>query len=348
MDGPTRVLALARQALLRTQALYDLARTLTQAGSEDDVLHRVVSAPTTLLGVHRAVLITLNPEAELVRHFLVAGPGARYVQRPDWEELQGGLTGWALRERRVAVSPANYLDPRESPAVQARRQQTQCGGIVVLPLLLDGAVYGTLTVIHTPQAGDFSDDEVAWLEALTFQAMAALEGLRHAREQPQMAAPFDGLTGLPTALLADDRLRQAVARSRATHAPFALLLVDIGSLTEVNGRYGRASGDALLTQVAARLQDVVRPPNTVARRSGDGFMVLVEDLPGGSDARGVTALILGVFGAPFEVSGEALRVTASVGVALFPVDGTDPASLQQRAQVTLQQGKALGDPAGDT
>jgi len=344
MTDPIRVLAQARQALLRTQALYDLARSLMEASSEEEVLQRVVSAPTELLGVNRSVLIALDTESQVIRHFLVAGPGARYVQRPAWDELSTGLTGWVLRERQVAVSPQGYFDPRESPQVQLRRQQTHCGGIVVLPIEVGRAVCGTLTLIHAPQAGDFTDDEVAWLEALVYQAAAALDGQRH-RRQLHGLAPFDPLTGLPSPVLAEDRLRQAVARSQVSRLPFALMRVNIDHLTQINSRHARAVGDELLVQVARRLEQAVRPPNTVARLHGDEFLLLVENLHGEQGVFPAMNPVMNAFREPFTVGEHRLSVTASTGVAVFPFDGQDAQALQQHAGLALQTARRSGGAA---
>ena len=338
MTDSLSVLARARQTLLRTQALYDLARTLMAAGSEEDVLQRTVSAPVELLGVNRSVLITLDSGQRAVQHFLVTGPGSRYVQRPSWDELMGGLTGWAVRERQVALSPTDYLDPREGPEAQERRRQTHCGAIVVLPLLVEGAVYGTLTVINTPQVPDFSDEEVAWLEALGFQLTTALEGLRRS-QRPHPLQPFDALTGLPGPLLAEDRLRQAVFRSEVSGRPFALLLLNLDRLAWVNGQHGRAAGDELLVGVAARLREAVRPPDTVARPSGDEFLLLLEDLRDGRDLAAVVEMVTDVLCGPFSAGGERLTVTASVGGALYPTDGRDAAALGQHARSALEEAK---------
>lgn len=152
-------------------------------------------------------------------------------------------------------------------------------------------------------------------------------GLRAHLRQMGDVALRDPLTGLPNRALLDDRIEQALARAQRSGEPFALIVVDLDGFKEVNDLRGHRAGDAILCGLAARLEEVVRASDTVARVGGDEFVVLSL---GTSDELETATLVTRLRQAlrqPFTVDGTPIEIDASIGWALFPSHGATPDEL---------------------
>jgi diguanylate cyclase (GGDEF)-like protein/PAS domain S-box-containing protein len=156
-------------------------------------------------------------------------------------------------------------------------------------------------------------------------------------------AYFDALTGLPNRMLFDDRLAQALAHSRRRGARgLAILFLDLDRFKTVNETLGHGAGDELLRTAAARLTSVVRESDTVARLGGDDFLFLLPEIDDVEDAVRVARKVLAELVAPFSVHGHELHLTASVGIALSPLDGNDADTLVRNADTALYRAKEQG------
>jgi diguanylate cyclase (GGDEF)-like protein len=153
-------------------------------------------------------------------------------------------------------------------------------------------------------------------------------------------AYHDGLTGVANRALFRDRLDQAIAIAARTRATFAVLVVDLDGFKAVNDSLGHDAGDELLTAVARRFEEVLRPGDTIARFGGDEFGLLLD---GADDSRAVEVArrLLARLSEPLDVSGQ-LSLGASIGVALHPRDGEDGDELVRRADVAMYAAKEAG------
>jgi diguanylate cyclase (GGDEF)-like protein len=157
------------------------------------------------------------------------------------------------------------------------------------------------------------------------------EEQQYAQQKLYQLANYDSLTGLPNRNLFRDRLQQALSRARRHSSGMALYFLDLDGFKAVNDSAGHEAGDKLLKQVAERLLRTVREQDTVARLSGDEFVVLLEDTDTREDARRVMHQLHESFVEPFTIDDFQFMVTASIGLALYPVDGVDPEQLLRRA-----------------
>jgi diguanylate cyclase (GGDEF)-like protein len=163
-------------------------------------------------------------------------------------------------------------------------------------------------------------------------------------ERLQHLATHDALTGLPNRRLLLERLEHAGLRARRTHAAAAVLFVDLDRFKEVNDTYGHAAGDSLLTAVAGRLADLVRPGDTLARLYGDEFVLLCEDLRDRTDADALADRVRGAFDEPFAVGDTRLTISASVGIAFAgPGERVNP-GLLGRADSAMYDAKRSQRP----
>ena len=155
-------------------------------------------------------------------------------------------------------------------------------------------------------------------------------------------ARFDPLTGLINRFLFGDRLDSAIARARRDGGLVSLMFLDLDEFKAINDRYGHATGDGLLKQVAQRLVDSVRESDSVARLGGDEFTVVLEGNHRVEDAGNVATKILHSLAEPYIVGPHELFVTASVGIALYPVDGQTAQDLLRDADIAMYSAKAAG------
>jgi diguanylate cyclase (GGDEF)-like protein/PAS domain S-box-containing protein len=155
-------------------------------------------------------------------------------------------------------------------------------------------------------------------------------------------AQHDALTDLPNRVLCFDRLGQAIGQAQRRDWKVALLFIDLDRFKNVNDTLGHALGDELLRQAAARLAQCVREEDTVARLGGDEFGVILGDMTHAQDAALVAQKILERFAVPFTVGGHEAFVTASIGIASYPVDGADAATLGMNADAAMFRAKRRG------
>lgn len=153
--------------------------------------------------------------------------------------------------------------------------------------------------------------------------------------QLEQLAKFDMVTGLPNRALLEERLGQATVQARRRGVGSGVLFIDIDRFKLVNDTLGHQVGDELLSQFGKRLRDCVRPDDTVGRLGGDEFAVVITDLSRAEDAGIVAQKIVDAFAAPFDLQGHEVFVTASIGVAVFPGDGDDAASLLTCADMAM-------------
>lgn len=163
-----------------------------------------------------------------------------------------------------------------------------------------------------------------------------------AEERLQFMATHDGLTGLPNRLLLPDRVASALSRAQRHGHGVALLFLDLDEFKNVNDTLGHRIGDELLKSLARRLRASLRQSDLLVRLSGDEFVVVLEDLEGEGGPDRVAQKILDDVMRPFPIEGHEVQVSASLGYAVFPDDGTDPETLLRNADAAMYHAKELG------
>ena len=164
----------------------------------------------------------------------------------------------------------------------------------------------------------------------------------YAEEQIKHLAYHDALTNLPNRLLFKDRLTVALSHAHREQAHLAVLFLDLDRFKVINDSLGHNIGDQLLQAVAARVQACVRESDTVARLGGDEFTVLLPHLQRSEDAAPIAHKIIEAIRHPFHLEGREFFTTTSIGISLFPEDGTDAEELIKNADTAMYQAKELG------
>jgi diguanylate cyclase (GGDEF)-like protein/PAS domain S-box-containing protein len=161
-------------------------------------------------------------------------------------------------------------------------------------------------------------------------------------EQMRHQASHDALTGLPNRVLFADRLRQAIRVAQREHIRLAVLYFDLDKFKPVNDTYGHAAGDALLAAMARRVSGRLRDSDTLARIGGDEFVVLLPRCAGPDDARKVGENILAQLNREFVIEHNALRISGSIGYALYPDHSRDSDELLRLADEAMYEAKSNG------
>lgn len=205
---------------------------------------------------------------------------------------------------------------------------------------------------------DFSSftrkDEIADL-ARAFHTMA--DNLNTSHQKLHQHAFFDNLTGLFNRPMFHNVLTKAIAHAQRQHQRLAVLFIDVDGFKDVNDTLGHDHGDIVLQEIARRLHRSLRESDVlvlrdhdaaddetfgVARFGGDEFSVILTDLQRALDARHVAERILQVMAQPFSVAEQVFHLSASIGIALFPDDGSEAGALLKNADIAMYQAKAQG------
>lgn len=166
--------------------------------------------------------------------------------------------------------------------------------------------------------------------------------LEESRLHAQHRAMHDDLTGLGNRAMFEQRLDEALARSRRHRTLLALLYIDLDRFKQVNDTLGHPAGDALIRQVARRLVAEVRGYDIVARLGGDEFAILIGEPEGRASIESICSRIVAELERPFDLSGSQAFIGASIGVAVAPVDGLDRTELTRKADIALYKAKTEG------
>jgi diguanylate cyclase (GGDEF)-like protein/PAS domain S-box-containing protein len=165
---------------------------------------------------------------------------------------------------------------------------------------------------------------------------------RRAEQKIEFLAYHDPLTGLPNRVLLQDRLQQAIAHAERSRTSVALVFMDLDNFKKVNDSLGHAAGDALLGEVARRLRACVRESDTISRQGGDEFVLILGELHGGEGSLPVLTKVMEALQEPYLHEGNELSTSASIGISLYPEDGSDFEALSKKADMAMYRAKEAG------
>ena len=166
---------------------------------------------------------------------------------------------------------------------------------------------------------------------------------RHeAEHQLQHMALHDALTTLPNRNMLQEQLKACLSIAQREQGHMAMMFIDLDRFKKINDTLGHHVGDSVLVEISRRLRAAMRASDIVARLGGDEFVVLLPRIQAQADGELVAAKVMEVFNAPVQVGGHELRVTPSIGLALYPQHGSDPVTLMRHADLAMYQAKSDG------
>jgi diguanylate cyclase (GGDEF)-like protein len=284
-----------------------------------------------MLRCETAAIVLIDPMSRLGRVFV--------VRRDDPRRLE--LTRAQIDARFLQeISPTGGTS--SAPLSEAAPEALQACDAVAwtsAPVRVGGQIRGALLLGHAsirPRARR-TEDYVSGLA----QRLAVAIGNEDRERALLQQAYYDSLTGLPNRQLFRDRLERELARARRAGATVVLLFIDLDRFKNVNDSLGHSAGDDLLKTAATRLATTLRESDTLARIGGDEFTLICPEMTSQA-AAAFTSRILEALEVPAEISGVSCVAPASIGVAIYPQDGTDAEMLIRNADTAMYRAKAAG------
>jgi diguanylate cyclase (GGDEF)-like protein len=301
-----------------SSVLSEFARTMVTDFPIQAILDHLVVRIVDVLPITAAGVTLISPDLD-----------PRYVAASDasalrFEKLQTKLgEGPCIAAYRTgeAVAVADLRDEVRFPAFTPLALDAGLGAVFTFPLNHGDEQLGALD-LYRDTPGPLDDDTMEAAQTLADVASAYLLNararaeLKEAAEQSRVRALHDPLTGLANRTLLLERLEHAILRGIRSGLFAVVVFVDLDRFKVVNDRHGHRIGDEVLAAVGERLSEVTRPADTVARMSGDEFVVLFEDVEDPRHVDVLAARVNAAFAAPFVVSGVEVALTASVGIAM--------------------------------
>lgn len=333
--GPLEFDLRSRQGLVRRVSVEASAQ---KDGKGQFLMSRSIMYDITELHRTRTEMTRLNREQQAMLHSDLIGIAKACDRQTVWaneelarmfhyrlDEIVGQPTRLLYRDdaSHRELGEVAYARLRQGRSYRTQLQMARKGGE---PFWVD--ISGTLLSEET--------GESMWM-------MLDITEMRRNQERLQQQATSDALTGLPNRFLLADRLRQGIQLAQRTKRLLAVCFIDLDGFKAVNDRYGHSAGDHLLRVVASRLQACVRGNDTVARLGGDEFVLVLGNLQNREECEAILQRVLDLVATPVPMFGEpAPRVSGSIGVALYPVDGDDPERLMALADAAMYRAKRAG------
>jgi diguanylate cyclase (GGDEF)-like protein len=363
IDGTRRIAAHDfgdRIDIARRDEFGELAESFNAMASR---LGKQFHALTTLSEIDRAILSTLDVDrvlAMILAHLsdvvpadyiciTIADPDSAYTARSHVQDYHSGSAPFAGRtelqqeeiEELSAAQDTFWLEHDEGrKGYLAPLAPFTPAAFLVLPIVWKGKLSGIIVLGYRKRPVLTSDEMT---HARDFRDRLAVALSTVARdEQLYYQARYDALTGLPNRLYFKDQLSQELLKAARAQTCVAVLFVDLDHFKGVNDTAGHSAGDVLLQEVATRLKHCARESDFLARLGGDEFTIL---LPGIITPESVGAFadkVVRAMARPFLVEGDERFLSASVGIALYPHDGTTADALVKNADTAMYRAKATG------
>jgi diguanylate cyclase (GGDEF)-like protein/PAS domain S-box-containing protein len=308
---------------------------------EDVLEHLMRLIESQLKGISGSVLL-LEDDGTRLRHGAAPSIADAYIKAIDGVRVgpKAGSCGTAAY-RREAV---NVSDIKRDPLWEDYRELAAANGFRSCwstPILsYRGDVLGTFAM-YSKDVREPTEAEAHLVDVTTRIAGIAIER-KLAEERIHFMANHDSLTGLPNRTLLNDRLSQAILYAQRYGRGVSVVFIDLDNFKFVNDSLGHNAGDELLKIIAGRMVDSVRATDTVVRLGGDEFVILLLDQPSADIVCGTVEKLKTVIAETVQVKGHDFKVTASIGVATYPNDGTDADSLSANADAAMYRAKETG------
>nr|WP_315257293.1 EAL domain-containing protein [uncultured Duganella sp.] len=345
------------EALERIQRISRLYSALSQCNqaivrsrSEAELFERICRDVVNYGGMAMAWIGLIDKEHGRINVAASFGGGVEYLDQlevsldPSTPEGRGPI-GLSYHSGQPYWCQ-NYQHAPETAYWHAHGARYGWSSSAAIPLRRDGDIIGFFAPYSsTLNAFDLEVREL--LLEMTLDIEFALKNFdreavrQQADQRVQYLAHYDVLTGLPNRSQLHERARQLLEQARASHAPMALMMLDLDHFKDINDSLGHTVGDSLLSELALRLTSCIREGDMVARLGGDEFIFVLRNV-GSSEASDVARKLLDMTGQAYTVGTHDLKVSASIGIAMYPDDGDDVETLLQRADAAMYQVKRAG------
>ena len=327
--------------------LSGINSTILRVGNRTELFQETCRIAVELGGFGIAQILMVDEEAYEIWPGPSAGADALPVMRssfrPGAETISlRGTTIRALRERKPAFTNDITAEPAVG-ALRAQALQLGYGSVISLPLVVGARIVAVL-LLCAKEKNFFDQQELRLLSELAGDIEFALDTIEK-RDKLDYLAYYDQLTGLANRALFHERLSQFLGTAALEKRKLAVQVFDIERFRAVNETLGRQAGDDLLRQIAERARRFVTDPNWLARIGPDQFASTTPEVASSDAAvRRAEQRVREILGEPFKLGEAEVRVSAKLGIAMFPDDGADADALLRNAEAALQQGESVRRP----
>ena len=264
------------------------------------------------------------------------------IQQPHWQNQPYSAHGLQRWYRTFLAGQSIRALTRHLPQPErALLDQDGILSVLMVPIFIDQTLWGYVGFDACRQERRWTASEESILVTIAASLGGALKR-QQAEEQIRHQAFHDALTDLPNRALFDEYLPVAIAQAHRDHSLLAVMFLDLDRFKTINDTLGHAMGDRLLQQATQRIQRILRDGDIIARWGGDEFTLILPNLQKPEDAARVADRLAALLKPPFSIENQELYITGSIGIALYPQDGTDGESLLRHADAAMYRAKAAG------
>ena len=324
-----------------SDVLREFAETMVTDFPIQGILDHLVLRIVEVMPVSAAGVTLITPELD-PRYVAASNAAALRYEKLQTELGEGPCL--AAYESSRAISVPDLSNEKRFPRFSPRALDAGLKAVFTFPMRHGDLPLGALD-LYRDATGSLSPASMRTAQTLADVAAAYLinaqarADLQDSSDQSRHAAYHDALTGLPNRALLMERLEHAFLRGRRSEKTTAVFFVDLDQFKAVNDAYGHQVGDKLLVAVSRRLTDVLRPGDSLARLSGDEFVILCEDLDNPDQADAIALRVDAAISRPFALAGLELNLGASIGIAFSGRAGTDPEELIRDADLAMYRTK---------
>jgi diguanylate cyclase (GGDEF)-like protein len=331
-------LSATNEAIMRARSRAELYRLVCKAAADGGKFTSTTIALAKPGSDFMEIVATAGPTADSAREAILS--------ISDTHPEGRGICGMAFRSRQACIVNDYLGDPRvRAFHARARNDGAQSGA--GFPLFARGDVVGIMLFVAL-EKDNFTPEFAELLQRLADNVSFALENFDRADEKNkaderiEYLASHDSLTRLPNRETFNELLRHAIEAADRHQRQFAVLFIDLDRFKVINDSLGHDAGDMLLVKIAERLLDRLRASDVVARLGGDEFVVILEETAERDDVERIAGELLSALSEPMQLRGHECHTTASIGIAMYPADGSDVQALTKNADMAMYLAKEDG------
>lgn len=313
-------------------------------GNIDEKMNWVIRILGKLFSIDTIHILLLDTEDGTTEYTNIWNSTKKITAEPLYNTTPPSDVAWLMNQffnhESIIVQDIDKL-PDKASEIRRHYKSMQIHSFVAIPIEEKGSKLRILTFSSVNSKKKWLDEELRVLNIISNLFDDAILKVEAEKEIFHMAY-HDHLTGLPNRRLFRDRLTQAISLAERTEKMIGVIFIDLDSFKTINDTLGHEGGDSILTALSIKLTEAVRQSDTVSRFGGDEFLIMINNINSADDIHPVANKLLSILKHPFLVDGQEFNLTTSVGIALYPFDGTDLDSLIKNADIAMYKAKENG------
>jgi diguanylate cyclase (GGDEF)-like protein len=343
-----RIRSERENAIRELEAIKEIGQQITATLEPDVIVQVIHDRLSQLVTVDALVIAFYDRESDEIDVRYVIERGKRLEPMRIPLEEGRSLAGWViLNDADLMINSREEGAAYTDEIVQINGSQGISESFLIVRLKIEGSIIGVLTV-QAETRNRYREQNLRVLQALAgFVAISLSNSNAHqnlvlANEKIAHMATHDTLTGLPNRMRIMDRLGQELNRGKRYNASLAVLFIDLDGFKEINDTFGHRAGDKVLQVLSDRLRGSIRSTDAVGRLAGDEFLVILTDDCTPENGMLLADQIREDLSRPIEFEGNSMKVTASIGLAMYPDNGANPSDLVNAADQAMYEAKDSG------